>query len=274
LRNRALVAAATGLFIATLAVQAQQQAPANLVPLTAASLAAQPDLYIGQNVALYGTVEAQLSPTVFSMDQDARRAAMNEILVIAPTLQAGAPAGEYVTVVGKALLFTGATMATEAGNYKLDLPPDVITRYQGRPMVLALQVIDAANTDLAKAPPVPLTPEEEAFDAIMKRVNPTFGEVRKAIEASDASAAGDAGTRLRGLFDDTRKFFEARKTDDAAGWAGEAVSHLDAISKAVAGGDWNAAREAASKIQPLCAQCHNAHRERDEEGNYRVKKAQ
>lgn len=266
------IAAAAGLYFATLGLQAVQQAPANLVPLTAASLASQPGRYIGQNVALYGTVETQVSPTIFSMDQDPKRPAMSEVLVIAPTLQSPASSSEYVTVVGKALLFSEATLATEARGYKLDLTPEALARYRGRPMVLAIQVINAANVDLAKVPPAPLTPEEHAFDAVMKRVNATFGEARTAIDASDTAKASAAASTLRGLFDETRRFFEARKTDDAAAWAGEAAGHLETVSAAAERGDWTAVKQAVSQVQPLCAQCHNAHRERDEDGNYRVKK--
>ena len=51
----------------------------------------------------------------------------------------------------------------------------------------------------ATAVPPPVTPEEAAFDAIMKQVNPTLGEMRKGVEASDAAIVKTQGTKLRDL---------------------------------------------------------------------------
>jgi hypothetical protein len=272
MRTRLLLTAGTGLFVTTLVLQAQQQPPATLVPLTAASLATQTERYLGQTVAVYGAVDGQISQTIFSLDQDATRPAVNDIIVIAPTLQTPAPAGAYVTVIGEAMRFDEAVLTAKAKQYKLDIPADAAARFKGRPMVLATQVVDAANTDLAKAPPVPLTPEEEAFDKVMKQVNPTFGEIRKGLEAADLDLITTQGTKLRGLFAETRTFFNDRSTLDAVGWAGEAVSAIDDMLRSAKANDWPAAKEAGSKIQPLCAACHSEHRERDAEGNYRVKK--
>jgi hypothetical protein len=196
---------------------------------------------------------------------------MNDVLVIAPNLNAHAKMGAYVTVVGEVMKFDPATLKAKAPRYTLTLPPGGEMRYAGKVMVLATSVVDATMTDLAKFTPPPLTPEETAFDAVMKQVNPTFGDLRKALEASDAALAKTHGDKLRSLFADTQAFFTRRSVADAQGWAKEAVSHVDTITRSVAGNDWAAAKDAASKIQPLCASCHNAHRERLEDGSYRVK---
>lgn len=240
--------------------------------MTAASITAQTDRYLGQVVAVYATVETAISKTAFSIDQDPKRATMNDVLVIAPNLSSHAKQGEYVTVIGEVMRFEAATLAAKARGYTLDLPPDAINRYRGRPMVLATSVVDRTMEDLAKFVPPPLTPEETAFDAVMKQVNPTFGDLRKGLEASDAALVQEHGTKLRNLFAETRAFFARRSTADAQGWAGDAVALVEAVTRGAAANDWTAAKEAASKIQPLCAQCHNAHRERLEDGSYRVKK--
>lgn len=259
------------LLITTVAVRAQQAPPANLIPVTAASLLSQPDRYVGLTVAVYGTVESQLTPTTFSMDQDPKKSSMADVLVVAPNLTAHAKMGDYVTVVGEVMKFDPATLKTKAPRYTLSLPPGGELQYAGKVMVLASSVVDGSMTDLAKFIPPPLTPEETAFDAVMKQVNPTLGELRKALEASDASLAKEHGTKLRGFFADTNAFFAKRSVADAQGWAKEAVALVDTITKSAASSDWATAKDAASKIQPLCASCHNAHRERLEDGTYRVK---
>jgi hypothetical protein len=265
------VGLSVALLITTVAVRAQQAPPANLIPVTAASLVAQPDRYLGLVVAVYGTMDAPLGGTSFSMDQDPKRSAMNDVLVIAPNLTAHAKMGEYVTVIGEVMKFDPAVLKTKAPRYTLSLPPGGEMRYAGKVMILASSVVDGSMTDLAKFVPPPLTPEETAFDAVMKQVNPTFGELRKALEASDAAAAKAQGAKLRGFFSETSAFFAKRSVTDAQGWAKEAVALVDAATKGAASNDWTAAKDAASKIQPLCASCHNAHRERLEDGSYRVK---
>lgn len=271
-RNLLLPTAAAGVFVVSMALQAQQAPPANLVPMTAASLAAQPGRYLGQTVAVYGAVETLVSSTSFSVDQDPKRATLTDILVLAPTLQSPVTPGAYVTVIGSALRYEDAVSAAKARGLTLDVPADAVTKYRDRPVVLALSVVDAANTDLAKVPPVPLSKEEVAFDAVMKQVNPTLGELRKALEATDSAAVKAQGTKLRSLFEETRKFFSARSAADAVGWAGEAATLVEAVTTGASSNNWPAAKDAASKIQPLCASCHNAHRERQEDGSYRVKK--
>ncbi|MDA1306998.1 MAG: hypothetical protein O2917_07035 [Acidobacteria bacterium] len=271
MRTQVLVAASAALLLVTVTLRAQQAPPANLVPVTAASLAAQPERYVGKIVAVHGSVETFISATAFSVDQDPTRATLTDVLVIAPNLQGHAGAGEYVTVIGEVLWFTADAVKAKAGGYTLDLPPGAVARFEGRPMVLASSVVNSALAELAPFIPPPLTPEEEAFDAIMKQVNPTFGELRKGLEASDAAIVAEQGTKLRGLFGETRAFFAKRATPDAEEWAGSAVTLIETVTTGAASGDWAGAKEAASQIQPLCATCHNAHRERLQDGSYRVR---
>lgn len=272
MRTHALLAASAAVLLVTVTLRAQQAPPANLVPVTAASLAAQPDRYVGKVVAVYGSVETSVSATAFSVDQDPARATLTDVLVIAPNLKDQAPTGEYVTVIGEVMLFTRDAVTAKASGYTLDMPPGAVARFEGRPMVLASSVVNSAMTELAKFVPPPLTPEEEGFDAVMKQVNPTLGDLRKGLEASDAAIVAEQGSKLRGLFDETRTFFAKRSTTDAEEWAGTAVTLVETVTKGAASGDWTGAKEAASQIQPLCASCHNAHRERLEDGSYRVRR--
>jgi cytochrome c556 len=257
---------------ATVAIRAQQApAPANLVPVTAASLLLHPELYLGQNVAIYGTVEQVLSGTTFSMDQDAKKASTKDLFVVAPSLQAAPRAGDYLTVVGVVLRFDEAELQKRASRYKLDVPATIAERYRGAVMVLASSVVDPKMIDLAKAPPVPLTPEEEAFDRVMKQVNPTNAELRKGVEASDAAMVRTQSQLLGTLFADTKKFFDARKTADASTWAGEGVALMASIEKAAGANQWDSVKESVTTLGTLCQSCHAAHRVRGDDGQYRVK---
>ncbi len=262
-----------GILVAAIAARAQQApaGPRTLVPLAASSLLQHPDLYMGQAVALYAAVEDQLSPTTFSVDQDAAKASLNDVLIVAPTLIAPVPARAYVTIVGTVIRFDAAEIAKHTRGYTLDLAPAVIERYRGRPAIIATSVVDAEMIDLARPKPVPLTPAEEAFDRTMKQVNPASADLRRGVEASDAAVLGQRAAELRKLFEETRAFFQAREATDAVAWATEAATIAAAMEKAAGENRWDEVKASSTRLTQLCQACHAAHRERQEDGSYRVK---
>ncbi|MFI5179649.1 MAG: hypothetical protein ACHQO8_13850, partial [Vicinamibacterales bacterium] len=151
-----------------------------IVPTTASSFVSHPELYVGQQVSLMGTVERTITRTTFTLVQG-KTPMQKDLLVLAPNLQTAPETNAYVTVVGDAVRFDPAEVARRLRGYTLDLPPDVIEKYKGQPAVFATAVINAANTDLAKKPIVPPTPEEEALDKVMKQVSPGFTALRQSL---------------------------------------------------------------------------------------------
>lgn len=273
-RHQVVLTVCACAMIAAAATRAQQApAPAaTLVPVSASSLLLHPDRYLGQTVAIFGTVEQLLSATTFSMDQDARKASLKDLFIVAPTLQAQPKAGDYITVVGTVLRFDQAELQQRAKAYALDVPAAVTERYRGAIMVLATSVVDPGMTDLAKVPPVPPTPQEAAFDAVMKQVNPANAELRKGVDAADIAVVRKQAPALGKLFTDTRKFFEGRGATDAMAWAAEGAALTAAIERAATANQWSSVRESAAALGRLCQSCHAAHRVRGEDGTYRVKK--
>lgn len=269
-RQMVLVMCASTMALAV-ATRAQQAPAPTLVPVSASSLLLHPELYLNQTVSIYGPVEQVLSATAFSMDQDAKKPSMTDLLVVAPTLTAGPKPGTYMTVVGVVLRFDQAEIQKRSKGYALDLAPNVAERYRGKVMVLASAVVDPSLVDLAKVLPKPMTPAEEAFDKVMKQVNPANAALRKGSEESDKAVVTAQAQALAKLFGETRKFFEARGTADAVAWATEGVALVAAIEKAAAAGQWPEVQASATKVTSLCQSCHAAHRERQEDGTYRVR---
>jgi cytochrome c553 len=76
---------------------------------------------------------------------------------------------------------------------------------------------------------------------------------------------------LKTAFLEVETFFKGRSTADAVGWAGEALKAVDAAAGASLVGKWDEARTAAGTIQGLCATCHAQHRERQDDGTFRVR---
>lgn len=270
----ALALASCAVLIGTVAVRAQRGGGAAAgpptVPLTVSSYAAHPELYLGQQVSMMGTVAKNVSKTTFTMVQG-KTAMKQDVLVIAPNLQSAPDANAYVTVVGDAVKFDPADVARRLRGYTLDLPADLVEKYKGQPVVLATSVINAVNTDIAKKPIVPPTPEEEALDKVMKQVSPSFNALRQDLDSSTTNAALEKAKELKGYFGDVQTFFTKRNTTDAIGWATEAQKLVDTIGMAATAGKWDDAKTAATTLNGLCGQCHTAHRERQDDGTYRVK---
>jgi cytochrome c556 len=268
-------AAALGVLLLSIVVRAQQPAPASppkpLVPLAASTLAEGPEPYFGQLVTVTGAVEQTLSPSVFSIDQDKTRSTGKHVLVVAPTLIGAVDLNAYVTVIGEVIRFEPAEIAQKLPDYSLDLPPAVIATYRGGPAVLATAVLNTAMIDLARRPPPPLTAEEEAYDKVMKRVGPAFAALREALTATDAAAVKQHAEIMRQAFGETAAFWKGRGRTDATGWATDARSHVEALVRAAAASDWDAAQTSASSLGQTCQSCHGAYRERLDDGSYRIK---
>jgi len=276
--GRYLVFTAASLaLIASVSLRAQRGGGAGaaakpMVPVAASSLATNPELYVGQTVSVTGVAEKTLTPTTFVFDQGKNQpAGAPDLLVIAPTLTGTLPLQAYITVIGDAVKFDPADVARRLRNYKLDLPDDIVEKYRGKTAILATGIVDPKMVDIAKPVVVPPTPEENAFDAVMKQVGPGFAALQQAITASDGAQVRQHVVELHKLFGDTQTFFTNRKTADAIGWAGDAAKITQDIDQAATAGKWDDAKAAATKLNGLCGQCHGAHRERQDDGSYRVK---
>ena len=142
------------------------------MPVAASSVAANPDPYVGEFVTMTGAVEANLSKTSFSVDQDKTKATGKDVLVLAPTLQKPADANGYVTVIGQLIKFDEKEVAAKLKDYKIDLSPEDLAKFQGKPVVLATAVINTAGIDIAKKPIPPMSADDLALQKIMTKLPP------------------------------------------------------------------------------------------------------
>jgi len=264
------------LFAATLALKAQQAPPAQagakpLVPMTASSLLRNPQAHIGDNVSLMATVDTVLSKTAFTVDQDATKTAALTLLVLAPTLTAAPDVNGYVTVQGEVLRFDPAEIAKRVKSYTIDLPADVAAKYQGQPVILATAVVNPKLVDLAKRVLPPMTPAEIAFQKAMRTINPTFTALRGGLETPNAAQIKEQAATVKNAFTEVETYFKSRSIAEAAGWAGEAIKLATTIEEGAAAGKWDDVKAAAGTIQGLCANCHGAYRERQDDGSFRIK---
>lgn len=246
-----------------------------LIPLAASTLADRPDPYYGEFVTVTGAVEQSLSKLAFSVDQDKTKSTGKEVVVVAPTLMEPVTPNTYVTVIGEVVHLDTAEIGKKGADltkeYKVDFPADVVTRYRGRPVVLAKSVITTAGVDVAKRPPPPMTAEEEALSKIMKQVGPANTALRAALDKPDANAAKENANVLKQAFAQNETFWKPKGKADASKWAEEARKLSESISTAIAAGNIDEAKTHANTLGQQCAQCHGAYRERMDDGTYRIK---
>jgi cytochrome c556 len=119
-----------------------------------------------------------------------------------------------------------------------------------------------------------MTAEEQAFSALMLSINPAFTAVRGGLDTPDATAMRAQLQTLRQAFTTVQAFFKERGTTDAAGWATDSLRMVGSIETALAGGKLDDLKTSIGSLQQLCASCHNEHRERMDDGTFRIRGGQ
>ena len=130
---------------------------------------------------------------------------------------------------------------------------------------------DASLVDLAKKPIVPPTAVEILLSGHMKTVNSAMGVIRGGLEKPDAAQMKEQVAALKKAFTDAEGIFKTRGMATAITWAGDALKFVNQMEQGVNTAKWDDVKAAAGGLQPLCAQCHNEHRERMDDGSYRIK---
>jgi cytochrome c556 len=260
---------------ATAAPAAPAPAPKVLVPVATNTVTANPDAFYGQAVTLTASVEQIHSKSAFSVDQRrvggaTLKGGPTDILVLVPTIQSPVELKTYVTVMGEVVKFDPEEVAKKAKDYKIDLPPDLVAKFTGRPAVIATSVINEKFLDVAKRLPPPMNAEEEAFSKVMKQVAPAFAALRTGVDGSNVENATKNAAVLKQAFTDTEAFFKPKKPD-ATAWAAEARKHVEAIQASVTAGKWDEAKATVGTLQTACGRCHGQYRERFDDGSFRYK---
>jgi hypothetical protein len=248
--------------------------PKPLVPVAASSIAASPDQYIGEYVTMTGAVEANLTKTSFSVDQDKTKTTGKDVLVLAPTLQKQADANGYVTVIGQLIKFDPAEVATKLKDYKIDLSPEDQAKFKGKPVVLATAVINTAGIDIAKKPIPPMNADELALQKIMVKLPPAQAALRKALDGKDLKLSTEQATILKTAFAETEAFWKAKGNTEATGWAADGKKHADAVLMNLGISNIEGAKTSITPLGATCASCHGKYRDRMEDGTFRIRPGQ
>lgn len=240
-----------------------------IVPVAASSVAAKPDQWIGEYVAMTGIVDATVGKMAFTVDQDKTKSAP-DVLVIASRMSDPVAPNTYVTVIGLLMKYDSADVAAKSKVHAQDLGADA-AKYKGKPVVLATSVVNDRMLDLARFIPPTMTPEEEGLQKAMRGVPAASGEMRKGADASNVELATKNVATLAAAFAETEAFMKKRGKLDAMKWAADARANVLAVEKAAKAGTWDAAKTAAAAVGSACGTCHTPYRERLEDGSFRFK---
>ena len=218
-----------------------------------------------------GAVEHNVSKTSFSVDQDKTKATGKDVLVLAPYLQSAADENTYVTVIGQVIKFDPATVATKLKDYKLDLSPEDVAKFKGKPVVLATAVINTAGIDIAKKPIPPPTTDDLALQKIMTRLPPAQAALRKGIDGSSVELTKEQATIIKTAFTETMAFWKAKGNTDAMNIAAEGVQARRRGSRGARRGNWDGVKTANTPLGATCGGCHGKYRVRMDDGTFRIK---
>lgn len=248
------------------------------LPVGTTAVAKNPDQFIGELVTLTASVETVLSKSAFAIDQHVKnQPSGTPLLVLAPILNGTVEANKYVTVAGEIVKFDPvqigktAEALTKVKGYQVDLPPDLVEKFKGKPVVVAKVVVNDKMVDLAMRIPPAYTADEKALDDTMKKVGPAAQALRTAVDASKPGDVTQQLAVLKPAFAQTETFWKTKNVAEAMKIAQDAKGHADAVDKAVAAGDWDAAKKSAASLNQTCGACHNTYRERFDDGQFRAK---
>jgi hypothetical protein len=275
-----LVAGAAFVFVLTAGVDAQRRRgndnSAFGVPVATNTIVDAPDQYFGKIVTITAGVERMVSKTTFLMDQQKMagpkdvKGVGKPILVIAPYLTSSLDQKKYFLVRGQVVKLEPSALAKLAPDYTLDLPQEVGAKYMGLPVLVASSVLNSTYGELAKKPIPPPTQADVALTAAMKTISPAFNALRAAAQESKADIVttnlaeiGPAFAQAESVLGNLRHAAVTQVRD--------ARAQVASIETALAAGNWDAVKSSAAALNQTCQSCHAAHRERQDDGTFRMK---
>jgi hypothetical protein len=278
-RRCTVVAVGLVLIAAAAAPSAQRRRGSNAgegLPVGTGQILRQPEAYFGKRVTVSAGIDEILSGTAFVADQRKATSATTvapagaPLLVIAPYLKTPLDPKGYLVVRGEVVKFDGpGALASVEPGYKLDLPPEVVAKYQGKPVLVALSIRDGKFNELGAKLLPPPSAEEVSMTTLMKTISASFGQLEGAIDVKQADVVTSQAARLQPAFAEAAQIFGTVHRMAAADLARTAGGHAASLEKAAMAADWTAASDAFRALRQQCQSCHTTQRQTQEDGTFR-----
>ena len=217
-----------------------------------------------------------VSKTTFLMDQQKMagpkdvKGVGKPILVIAPYLTSSLDQKKYFLVRGQVVKLEPSALAKLAPDYVLDLPQEVGAKYMGLPRARGLV---SAQFDVCRAG------EETDSTTDTGRCRADCGD-EDDLSRVQCPARRRAGVQSRHRHNESRgDWTRVRAGGIRAGnlrhaavtQVRDARTQVASIETALAAGNWDAVKSSAAALNQTCQSCHAAHRERQDDGTFRIK---
>lgn len=111
----------------------------------------------------------------------------------------------------------------------------------------------------------------EDYDGAMKTIRATQQGVRDHLEAQSAGDLGTDGAAFVEQFTKVDAYWKGRNETAAMELAAKALAAARQFQEAGAAGNFDAAGTAFGELRRTCTPCHDQYRERDADGNWRIK---
>ena len=105
----------------------------------------------------------------------------------------------------------------------------------------------------------------------MRKLGSAAAAVQKSLDEKNLEAVATKAEEIATLLGDVEKFWTQNRRQDAIAWAQRAREAATQTAGAAAAGDAMNAQKAATTLVKTCATCHDAYREADGNGGFRIK---
>lgn len=113
--------------------------------------------------------------------------------------------------------------------------------------------------------------DEKQFQKLMKEVGGISRKFRDNAQAKNSAAVEKDAARTAEIYKQMAGFWKARKTDDAAKMSEESATAATATAAAAKAGEWDKVKTRWGAVGKSCKECHEKHREKLEDGSYKIK---
>lgn len=113
--------------------------------------------------------------------------------------------------------------------------------------------------------------DEKQLETHMKGVGKSMGALREGMKGGDMAKAAEGAEGIAKHLTGTDAFWAEHKLDDGVKSTKDAIAAANALAAAAKANDVGGAKGAMQKMGGACKSCHDAHREKVGENEYKVK---
>ncbi len=113
--------------------------------------------------------------------------------------------------------------------------------------------------------------EYQKYQNWMQTIRTTVGSLNQNLETKSGDAVAADAKKLAEIFGEVHDFWHGKNISDAMQFAMDAQSGFTEAAQLASQDKIEEASEAVTKARTTCGGCHSAHRERGEDGSWRIK---